>query len=244
MAKQREVVAEYNSVVNRIKLNEQISQKLEETAQEVFNEYFNQSNNGKLIRLGDIIQIRGGFSYHSRNLAKGSSYLLGMGCISFKSRFLDGGMRLYSDEHPERHRVNPLDIVIATRQQSKNMPILGYPAMIPPDLNKEKLIVASNLYRVINKSEWSNYVLYQLFRSPEYLEHIKLNTKGTTVGMITKDALEDFCIKFPSVESGNQLQSELKSIINLIFIKRKEIKSLIIIKDTLLSKMTKVDPKK
>ncbi len=243
IATQQEVVAEYNSVVNRIKLNEQINQKLEETAQQVFNECFNQPNNGKLIRLGDIVEIRGGFSYHSRNLGKGSSYLLGMGCISFKSRFLDEGMRLYSDVHPERHRVSPLDVVIATRQQSKNMPILGYPAMIPPDLKEEKLIVASNLYRVINKSDWSNEVLYQLFRSPDYLEHIKLNTKGTTVGMITKDSIEDFYIKFPPVESGKKLQSELKSILNLIFIKRNEIKSLIIMKDTLLSKMTKVESK-
>lgn len=40
IATQREVVAEYNSVVNRIKLNEQINQKLEETAQAIYRRWF------------------------------------------------------------------------------------------------------------------------------------------------------------------------------------------------------------
>ena len=88
--KQREIVAEYNTVVNRIKLNEQLNQKLEETAQAIFNECFGQSGESEeLTRVGDILEIRGGFSYHSSKLAKGTSYLLGMGCISFTSRFLD-----------------------------------------------------------------------------------------------------------------------------------------------------------
>ena len=243
--KQREIVAEYNTVVNRIKLNEQLNQKLEETAQAIFNECFGQSGESEeLTRVGDILEIRGGFSYHSSKLAKGTSYLLGMGCISFTSRFLDEGMRLYSDEHPEKHRVKPFDIVIATRQQSENMPILGYPAMIPPDLGSKKLVVASNLYRVVNKSDWSNEVLYQLFRSPDYLEHIRLHTKGTTVGMITKDAIEDFYIKLPLAESVKKLQAELKAIVNLIFLKRQEIIALFGMMEMLLSKMTKVDAEK
>lgn len=38
--KQREIVAEYNTVVNRIKLNEQLNQKLEETAQALYKHWF------------------------------------------------------------------------------------------------------------------------------------------------------------------------------------------------------------
>lgn len=38
--KQREIVAEYNTIQNRIKLNEQLIQKLEETAQAVYREWF------------------------------------------------------------------------------------------------------------------------------------------------------------------------------------------------------------
>ena len=38
--KQREIVKEYNTVVNRIKLNEQLNQKLEETAQTLYKHWF------------------------------------------------------------------------------------------------------------------------------------------------------------------------------------------------------------
>jgi type I restriction enzyme S subunit len=38
--KQREIVKEYNTVVNRIQLNEQLSQKLEETAQAIYKQWF------------------------------------------------------------------------------------------------------------------------------------------------------------------------------------------------------------
>ena len=38
--KQKEIVDEYNTVVNRIKLNEQLNQKLEETAQAIYKQWF------------------------------------------------------------------------------------------------------------------------------------------------------------------------------------------------------------
>ena len=38
--KQQEIVAEYYAITNRIKLNEQLNQKLEETAQSIYKEWF------------------------------------------------------------------------------------------------------------------------------------------------------------------------------------------------------------
>jgi type I restriction enzyme S subunit len=40
ISKQREIVAEYNTIQNRIKLNEQLIQKLEETAQAIYKQWF------------------------------------------------------------------------------------------------------------------------------------------------------------------------------------------------------------
>ena len=44
--KQREIVKEYNTIVNRIKLNEQLNQKLEETAQAIFKQSFVEVESG------------------------------------------------------------------------------------------------------------------------------------------------------------------------------------------------------
>lgn len=238
--KQREIVKEYNVIQNRITLNQQLTQKLEETAQAIFNSYLDNSDAIESHRLGDLMEIKGGFSYNSGDLGEGTTYLLGMGCVSFIDRFVEEGMRLYSDNVPEQHIVKAKDIIIATRQQSENMPILGCPSMIPPNLNRKRLVIASNLYRVVNKSSLSNEILYQILKSRSYQEHIKLHTKGTTVGMITKDAIEDYVFEAPSVSFLYSIQENINNIVNNVFLKRMENQKLSELKDLLLSKLATV----
>lgn len=239
--KQREIVAEYNTIQNRINLNQQLIQKLEETAQAIFNSYIDNGKEKESHRLGDLLEIKGGFSYNSENLGKGNTYLLGMGCVSFTDRYIEAGMRLYSDNVPEQHVINTMDIIIATRQQSENMPILGCPAMIPPNLGRKKLVIASNLYRVVNKSKLSNEILYQILKSQNYQEHIKLHTKGTTVGMITKDAIEDYIFEALSISFLYNLQKNIHKVIDNVFSKRTENQKLTELRGVLLSKMASVE---
>lgn len=240
LKKQHEIVAEYNAVQNRIDLNNQLIQKLEETAQEVFSHSLDKGEDRSRIRLGDLIEIKGGFSYNADNLGMGNTYLLGMGCISFTNRFLEEGMRLYSDNVPDQHLVKPNDIIIATRQQSENMPILGCPAMIPPTIENSKLVAASNLYRVVNNSNLANEIIYQILRSKNYQEHIKLHTKGTTVGMITKDAIEDYYFE-ASLSNLCNLQGSLNKMINNVFAKRMENKRLSELRVLFLSRLTMIE---
>lgn len=239
--KQSEIVTEYNTIQNRIKINEQLIQKLEETAQAIFNSYLERSDERTNLRLGDLMEIKGGFSYNSENLGKGNTYLLGMGCVSFLDRFVEDGMRLYSDQVPEQHFVKPKDIIIATRQQSENLPILGCPAMIPMNLEGKKMVIASNLYRVVNKSKLSNEIIYQILKSKSYQEHIKLHTKGTTVGMITKDAIEDYLFEAPELTFLYNEQHHANKISDSIFLKRAENQKLIELKDLLLSKLATIE---
>lgn len=89
--KQREIVKEYNTIQNRIKLNEQLIQKLEETAQAIYKQWFVEfefpdendkpykSNGGEMVQselgeipkgwevgvLGDIIEVVNGYAFES-----------------------------------------------------------------------------------------------------------------------------------------------------------------------------------
>ncbi|MFV8358038.1 restriction endonuclease subunit S [Flavobacterium sp. XS1P32] len=239
--KQQEIIREYHTIQNRVALNNQLISKLEETAQVMYNNIISSEDSLEKYRLGDLIEIKGGFSYNSVDIGKGNSYLLSMGCVSFTDRFLESGMRLYSDNIPETHIVTSKDIIIATRQQSENMPILGFPAMIPTNLSDKRLVIASNLYRVINNSKLSNEFIFQILKSEEYQNRIKEQTKGTTVGMITKDAIEDFIFEAPNFEILISSQVKIKKIIEIIFIKREESQKLGELKDLLLAKMTRLD---
>lgn len=188
----------------------------------------------KLAQLDEYISIKGGFSYKGKFIGEGDSILLGMGCVSFKEKFLESGARLYSGEFPTTHLVNPGDIVLATRQQSDNQPILGSPAIIPEKYLGKSIIVGTNLYRVINESELDNRYMFWLLKTPDYRNHIFLCSSGTTVRMITKDAVESYEFLCPSSEDERKAISDfLWQIENKIDLLRRQNKTLEAMAETL-----------
>lgn len=152
----------------------------------------------KEYRLGDIISISGGFAYKGNLIGKGQNYLLGMGCVSFNENFLEKGARQYDGDCPDRYYAKPGDIVLATRQQSDNLPILGMPAIIPAKYEGCKMIIGANLYRVeLKDASFDNRYIYWLLKTPAYVNHIRSCQSGTTVRMITKSNIEDFVFRAP-----------------------------------------------
>ena len=152
--------------------------------------------------IGDLIDIRGGLSYKTSEIGSGEKKLLGMGCVSYDKRFLESGCRQFCGEGKSQHLVTPGDLVIATRQQSDNLPILGFPAQIPNKLSKEEIYVGTNLYKVENNSKYSNSFLYWLMRGNLYRQHVKANASGSTVRMITKDVILNFQFNCPSIQES------------------------------------------
>ena len=71
--KQKEIVAEYNTIVNRIKLNEQLNRKLEETAQAIYKQWFVDFENEETAFLKDYVETN-----PKHNLKKGvmSKYIV------------------------------------------------------------------------------------------------------------------------------------------------------------------------
>jgi type I restriction enzyme S subunit len=173
------------------------------------------------VRLGDFITVRGGLSYKGNLVGTGNAVLVGMGSVSHSERFLMSGTRTYGGEFSETHRLNPGDLVIATRQQSDNLPILGFPARIPADLIGRDIVIATNLYKVVNNSEIDNRFLYWLLRGHDYRERILNCSKGTTVRMLTKDAVEDFNFACPPLDEREQIVCILDTLDDKIELNRR-----------------------
>lgn len=187
----------------------------------------------KEYKLGDIVTILGGFAYKGEHIGHGEGLLLGMGCVSFKEKFLMSGARPYAGDCAERYYANPGDLVLATRQQSDNLPILGMPAIIPQELDGKKLIVGANLYRVSNNSDFSNKYLYWLLKSNAYVNHIASCKTGTTVSMITKSNVEDFVFKAPEKQERARIVSVLSSLDDKIDLLHRESATLEALAETL-----------
>ena len=175
----------------------------------------------KEYRLGDIIAIKSGFAYKGSMIGFGENVLLGMGSVSFKERFLLSGARPYAGDCADRYCAHVGDIVLATRQQSDNLPILGMPAIIPNELSEKKIIIGANLYRVDNESDFSNEYIYWLLKTPLYVNHIRSCQSGTTVRMITKANIEDFRFKAPGRKERDRISHFLKSLDDKIEVNRR-----------------------
>lgn len=174
----------------------------------------------ELNRRINILSIVSGFAYKGEYLGKGESLLLGMGCVSYSELFLEKGMRPYAGEFPERYSVEAGDIVLATRQQSDNLPILGMPAIVPQKFKGKKMVFGANLYKVVPKSpEFPIDYIYWLLKTPAYIRHIRSCQTGTTVRMITKANIEDYAFMCPCKEQRNQISKllwdiEMKIVLN------------------------------
>ncbi|WP_051884792.1 restriction endonuclease subunit S [Chryseobacterium luteum] len=236
---QNQIAEILSSLDDKLELLQQMNQTLENIAQEIFeNMLVTKNKKGwEEIRLGDIIEIKGGFSYKSQFIGSGDSLLLGMGCVSFNERFLFSGARPYSGEFNNNYLAKSGDIVIATRQQSDNLPILGFPAKVPKSLDNKKVIVGTNLYKVNNHSNFHNTFLFQLFRSNDYRKHILANSKGSTVRMITKDSVENYLFKIPPKEVFRDIEAVLNAIDYRIEDNTFQIQTLTQTRDTLLPKL-------
>ena len=176
----------------------------------------------KEYRLGDIISISGGFAYKGKLIGSGDNYLLSMGCVSFSENFLDKGARQYAGESPDRFYAYPGDIVLATRQQSDNLPILGMPAIIPSKYEGHKMIVGANLYRVdIKDKSFNNRFLYWLLKTPSYVNHIRSCQSGTTVRMITKANIEDYIFYAPDKTTRDHISDFIWALDDKIEVNRK-----------------------
>ena len=163
----------------------------------------------KEVRLGDIVSIKSGLAYKGAFIGKGENILLGMGCVSFKDKFLFSGARPYEADCDDKYCVEPGDIVLATRQQSDDLPILAMPAIIPSSLKAKKIIYGTNLYKVENHSEVTNDFLFWQLKTPDYIDYISSVKTGSVVRMVTKKNIEDYVFRCPPKEVRDRISKLL-----------------------------------
>ena len=174
-----------------------------------------------LTRLGDLVSLRGGLSYKARYITASGPALVTMGCVSASEKFNVAGLKHYTGPYGKVHTLNVGDIVIATRDVTQNRVILGSPALVPSSISDDVIIAATNLYMISNRSKTSNDFIYWVLRSPAYRDHIIASAKGTTVLMLTKDAVENYTFPLPPLPEQRAVAAILGAIENKIELSRK-----------------------
>ena len=242
ITRQSEIVAEYETLTNRIRLNEQMIQKLEATAQALYRKTFvdnidkeNLPEGWRMGTLGEVCEI------NTDNVSSKDKYneIEYLDSSSVTENKFDAYQHLVvgTDEIPSRakRKVKINDIVYSTVR-----PNLKHYGIIKGDVGN---VVVSTAFAVIrsNTSEISNELLYLILTDEavtEILQGIAEMSKATYPS-ITPENIMELKVTLPQqIDNGfSELNWSLKQLFDSIAIIHKENLKLTELQSLLLAKM-------
>lgn len=160
---QREIVSEYETISKRIKLNEQIIQNLEATAQTLYHKMFVEGIDKEKVSLKDICKIQSGFAFKSEWWQKKGVPVIKINNIHNNTIFRDECDCVSEDKAIIAYKslVNKGDIVMALTGNVGKISIIpdnGYLVNQRVGIFKVDDVYREFLYLVLNSAEMQNAI--------------------------------------------------------------------------------------
>jgi len=248
--KQREIVKEYNTIQNRIALNQQLIQKLEETAQAIYKQWFVEfefpdgngkpykSNGGEMVwndELGKEIPIG-----WEKCILKDIS-----NCLDYKRRPLSEEERSdFKGAYPYYGAMGIVDYVfdylfdgeylLFSEDGVNVITEKGYPSVF---LINEKFWVNNHAHILEGKDGYSTRLLYSM------LKEVNVNdiVTGAAQPKINQENMNSISLLKPYLDVVCNFDKLINPIFDKIQLKSKENQKLTEMKDLLLSKLATVE---
>jgi type I restriction enzyme, S subunit len=263
--KQKEIVKEYNIIQDRIKLNEQLIQKLEETAQSIYKQWFMEfefpdengkpykSSGGEMVwckelekdlpigwevgKLGDILKCNPE-TLSTKDHFESILYLDTSNITNNKIKELQE-LNLISDEIPSRARrkVKSDDIIYSTVR-----PALKHFGIIK---NMPENIIVSTGFAVfrVKEKNLSPELIYSFLTDDKTVNYLqaKAEMSVSTYPSVTSDDIMNLDFALPDENMLNLARDIFKTKDDFINLKNKECQKLMEMKDLLLSKLATIE---
>lgn len=226
--RQREIVAEYETLSKRIRLNEQMISTLEATAQTLYRKMFVDGIDkenlpdgwrmGKLTEIANIImgQSPEGETYNT----DGNGMIFYQGRTDFGRRYPTA--RVYTTNPTRYAKIG--DVLLSVRAPVGDINIASHDCCI-----------GRGLASLRSKEECQSYLYYQLYNLSNIFN--VSDDEGTIFGSITKDDLHNIDIVIPSKSKMKEFENHVSIIDNEIKLKDKEINILTELQSLLLARM-------
>lgn len=233
--KQREIVKEYNVIQIRIALNQKLIQKLEETAQAIYREWFVEGieNASVKIKLSELVKTQYGYTETATSEVIGPKFLRITDIAHNQIDWANVPYCKISVAEFEKYRLNPGDIVVART---------GATAGYGKRLHKHfpDCVFASFLVRLIpNDIKW-NLLLGLIVDSQNYREFILSNAEGSAQPQANATLLTSYEFDKPDESKILEFNKIVEPIFDLIETNQLEIQKLSELKDLLLSKLSTI----
>lgn len=263
--KQREIVKEYNTIQNRINLNNQLIQKLEETAQAIYREWFvefefpdengnpykssgremvwNEELGKEIPKDWDVGKLRDIIECNPETLSSKDSYrsILYLDTSNITNNRINElqELDLENDEIPSRARrkVKYNDIVFSTVR-----PALKHYGIIK---NLPENLIVSTGFAVLRVKEpkFSSELIYSFLTDEKTVNFLqaKAEMSVSTYPSVTSDDIMNLDFAKPDDNVLDTARSVFRSKDDFINLKNKENQKLSELKDLLLSKLATVE---
>ena len=200
---QSKIAAILKSLDDKIELNNQINKNLEQQAQAIFKNYFveNFNSDWKEIYLSEIANFIGGYSYKGNELKISDTAM-----VTIKNFNRNGGFKLdgLKEIQPSaklkiEHDINLFDVVVAHTDLTQNAEIIGNAENILSFGGYKKIIFSMDVVKVVPKNDKvSKFLLGEILRTKEFKNHCLGYVNGTTVLHLSKKALPEYKLFFPT----------------------------------------------
>jgi len=239
--KQKEIVKEYHTITDRIKLNEQLNQKLEETAQAIYKEWFvdfefpnedgkpYKSSDGAMVYCGELdIEIPVGWDYLCIEQISDLKY----GKMLDSNKFLDSGYPIFSGYgirgYYSSFMYEEPQILVLCRGVSGT----GEVRISPP----KAYITNLSIVVEIKHSKMSKYFVYYYLKN----QNLRKLDSGSAQSQITINDLNRFPVLNPSENIQKKFDKFIQNLELNLDAKNKSNKYLNNLKAILLSKMATI----
>ena len=264
LEKQKEIIKEYHAITDRIKLNEQLNQKLEDTAQSIYTEWFvnlefpdengnpYKSNGGEMVYCDELdMEIPKGWSIDSlENYVNCNSSTFSKKDKFEKIKYLDTS----SITNNKIDNIQILDVdkdVIPSRAKRKVKHNSILYSTVRPNLchfglikKPPKNLIVSTGFVVIDTTDklLAEYI-FLFLTSNELIQYFqsKAEMSVSTYPSIKPEDIQESKILIPEDRVLNNLKQVLEPLYILQLNKNDESKNLLLLKETLLSKMATIE---
>jgi len=246
--KQREIVKEYQTIKNRIALSQQLIQKLEETAQAIYREWFvdgvdkeNLPEGWRIDNLKNLCSKIGSGSTPTGG--KGSYAISGTSLIRstnvFDYNFSFGDLAFINDVQSEKLKnveLKEKDILFNITGVSVARCCIVPKSVLPARVNQHVMII-----RPFKELNISYYLLLNLCSTDSKNELLGISQSGSTREAITKSEIEEFEVIVPHEHLLEKFESQMHKLFSFKDLKSLDIQKLSEVKNLLHSKLATIE---
>jgi type I restriction enzyme S subunit len=237
---QTDIASILSSLDDKIDLLYRQNKTLERLAETLFKQWFIKEvdESWEKTLLGELADFQRGISYSGNLLGENG---IGMPMHNLNSIDINGsykyeGIKFYTGEVKERQKLKVGDLLIINTDITQDNRIIGWPIFVP-----EKFEVSTfthHLYSTTLLNEKiSKLYLYFLLRQRTYRETLASNANGTTVSMLSKEAISNLEVRIPPESKRSQFEEIAQETLDKQTLNQKEIRTLTQLRDTLLPKL-------